>query len=293
MWSVTLSTNSWLTAPQFKLLDKSFPVPNGITAIGGGGRTRCLSSSESTQPTVPSPPQAMIRTPGTLPNRRRPSPGPPFDRSNTCRGFSNHWNLCINLLPWKQTHNWVIQPNQQSTHTASNITCQTHTTRYRKWSAIFLNALYLSTWLLCTTGWKVSVCILNSQRTDRYHWGTVQTWNKWQCTSDSWIQTRRLHCIYMHRNNEEMTPTKDTKFTCKVLKIDSRTWLSPLFGLINTTTGVWWAIETGLIYIRSRSKSKTNILTTKRQLMSSNSQQTVVSSPTTNHGNALPMKYIQ
>lgn len=46
-----LSPVSILTPPQLSTLDKSFPVPSGSTATGGGGVIFCLSSSDRTQPT--------------------------------------------------------------------------------------------------------------------------------------------------------------------------------------------------------------------------------------------------
>ena len=45
------SPESILTPPQLSTLDKSFPVPSGRTATGGGGVIFCLSSSDRTQPT--------------------------------------------------------------------------------------------------------------------------------------------------------------------------------------------------------------------------------------------------
>ena len=41
----------WLTAPQPRKRDKSFPVPSGRMETGGGGMIRSLSISERIQPT--------------------------------------------------------------------------------------------------------------------------------------------------------------------------------------------------------------------------------------------------
>ena len=54
--------NVSLTAPHPSTLDRSLPVPSGRTATGGNGSIQSSSMIESTQPTVPSPPQAKIRT---------------------------------------------------------------------------------------------------------------------------------------------------------------------------------------------------------------------------------------
>lgn len=67
--------------------------------------------------TVPSPPQASIRRFGVSWNSlnlkqnhynwsvtshtcTNPNSGPPSVKSNTWRGFSNHWNVCIKRAPW-------------------------------------------------------------------------------------------------------------------------------------------------------------------------------------------------
>ena len=54
--------NVSLTPPHPSTLDRSLPVPSGRTATGGNGSIQSSSMIESTQPTVPSPPQAKIRT---------------------------------------------------------------------------------------------------------------------------------------------------------------------------------------------------------------------------------------
>lgn len=57
-----------LTPPQPRALAKSFPVPRGSTPTAGGGENSSWSRMESTQPTVPSPPQANTLRLGTLRN---------------------------------------------------------------------------------------------------------------------------------------------------------------------------------------------------------------------------------
>lgn len=57
-----------LTPPQPSALAKSFPVPSGSTPTAGGGEKSSWSRMESTQPTVPSPPQANTLRLGTLRN---------------------------------------------------------------------------------------------------------------------------------------------------------------------------------------------------------------------------------
>jgi len=70
-YSTQLSVLNYSTAkhtpPQLSVLDRSFPVPSGRTATGGYGRSLSLSIEERIQPTVPSPPQARMRTFGTFP----------------------------------------------------------------------------------------------------------------------------------------------------------------------------------------------------------------------------------
>ena len=51
-----------LTAPHPRTRDRSLPVPSGRTATGGKGLMASSSITESTHPTVPSPPHARIRT---------------------------------------------------------------------------------------------------------------------------------------------------------------------------------------------------------------------------------------
>ena len=60
--NMQVDTIRLLTDPQPSTLDRSLPVPRGSTATGGKGLMDSSSMIESTQPTVPSPPQARIRT---------------------------------------------------------------------------------------------------------------------------------------------------------------------------------------------------------------------------------------
>jgi hypothetical protein len=55
-----------LTPPHPSDLARSFPVPRGRTPTAGGGVTLIWSSTDSTHPTVPSPPQANTLRFGTL-----------------------------------------------------------------------------------------------------------------------------------------------------------------------------------------------------------------------------------
>ena len=51
-----------LTAPHPRTRERSLPVPSGSTATGGNGLMQSSSMTDSTQPTVPSPPHARMRT---------------------------------------------------------------------------------------------------------------------------------------------------------------------------------------------------------------------------------------
>lgn len=64
--SNTMYKSTELTPPQFKVRERSFPVPRGMMATGGGGLMPRLSISDRIQPTVPSPPHAKIRRLGTF-----------------------------------------------------------------------------------------------------------------------------------------------------------------------------------------------------------------------------------
>ena len=55
-----------LTPPQFRVLAKSFPVPSGSIATGGGFVRFKLSMALRIQPAVPSPPHANTRRLGTF-----------------------------------------------------------------------------------------------------------------------------------------------------------------------------------------------------------------------------------
>lgn len=77
--------------PQPSARARSLPVPRGRTATAGGGWKLSWSSTESTQPTVPSPPQASTRRLATLRNI-----------SNLVRE-KHHLNLSLSLsLPPKK-----------------------------------------------------------------------------------------------------------------------------------------------------------------------------------------------
>ena len=110
-----------LTPPQLRVRARSFPVPSGRTATGGGGAISSESMTERSQPAVPSPPHASTRRLGTLrkssslekresvTNNHQLSDGalntharlgPSSLRSNTWRGLSNQWNLCSSFRPW-------------------------------------------------------------------------------------------------------------------------------------------------------------------------------------------------
>ncbi len=75
-------------------------VPKGKTPTAGGGSMVTLSRTESSHPTVPSPPQAKSFILGTCLNISMAGPGPPWVKSKTCRGLSSHWNFCMSLAPW-------------------------------------------------------------------------------------------------------------------------------------------------------------------------------------------------
>lgn len=71
--------------PQDKTRAKSFPVPAGRIATGGGETKFCLSIAFKTQPTVPSPPHTRILKCGTFLNKYRPTSGPCVELSSkTC-----------------------------------------------------------------------------------------------------------------------------------------------------------------------------------------------------------------
>ncbi|KAF5807271.1 hypothetical protein HanXRQr2_Chr05g0231751 [Helianthus annuus] len=55
--------------PQPKTLARSFPVPAGRIATGGGETKFCFSIVSSTHPTVPSPPDTRTLKLGTFLNR--------------------------------------------------------------------------------------------------------------------------------------------------------------------------------------------------------------------------------
>lgn len=77
--------------PQPSARARSLPVPRGRTATAGGGWKLSWSSTESTQPTVPSPPHASTRRLATLRNI-----------SNLVRE-KHHLNLSLSLsLPPKK-----------------------------------------------------------------------------------------------------------------------------------------------------------------------------------------------
>lgn len=122
-----------LTPPHPRARARSLPVPKGRTPTAGAGVIPIWSRTESTHPTVPSPPQASTRNCGTLRNSSKlrikwqkenewsqqtfivsslmrnslkpttdlsyPRFGPPCVKSNTCRGFKSHWNFCNSLAP--------------------------------------------------------------------------------------------------------------------------------------------------------------------------------------------------
>ena len=49
--------------PQFRDLERSLPVPRGIIPMAGGPAGKLIESmTDKTQPTVPSPPQAGIKS---------------------------------------------------------------------------------------------------------------------------------------------------------------------------------------------------------------------------------------
>ncbi len=57
--------------------------------------------TESSHPTVPSPPHANSLTLATRRNISMAGCGPSESvMSNTCLGFNSHWNFCISLAPW-------------------------------------------------------------------------------------------------------------------------------------------------------------------------------------------------
>ncbi len=60
---------------------------------------RSLSTQESTQETVPSPPQTRTCVRGTCSNRRSSLSGPPCARSHTWRGLSSSRNSCMSCAP--------------------------------------------------------------------------------------------------------------------------------------------------------------------------------------------------
>lgn len=71
--------------PQDKTRAKSFPVPAGRIATGGGETKFCFSIAFKTQPTVPSPPHTRILKCGTFLNKYRPTSGPCVELSSkTC-----------------------------------------------------------------------------------------------------------------------------------------------------------------------------------------------------------------
>ena len=66
-------------------------MPRGKTPTAGRGSTGILSRIESTQPTVPSPPQANNLIFGTFLNNSIAGPGPPWVKSKT-------YNICIKFF---------------------------------------------------------------------------------------------------------------------------------------------------------------------------------------------------
>ena len=78
----------------------------------------CMHVCKDYVVTVPSPPHASIRRFGVSWNNfnleqncyrksgtpsstnTHPNSGPPLVKSNTWRGFSSHWNVCIKRAPW-------------------------------------------------------------------------------------------------------------------------------------------------------------------------------------------------
>lgn len=109
------------TPPQFKMRDKSFPVPIGIIATSGNGLMFFRTSSFRIQPTVPSPPATSIRhcTDRILLIKRMASSGPDLLSSKIWIGFStlrikkNFEQKIINLLEQ------MFTPPERCHHTSS------------------------------------------------------------------------------------------------------------------------------------------------------------------------------
>lgn len=82
--------SSQLTPPHPNARARSFPVPRGRTPTAGGGWKPIWSSTDKTQPTVPSPPHARTRKFGTLRNNSKLWKWKKKERKS--RGKINTWH---------------------------------------------------------------------------------------------------------------------------------------------------------------------------------------------------------
>lgn len=48
--------------------------------------------------------------------------GPPWDRSNTCRGFRIHMNICSNFVPWETNRRMILETEKQQ-HSTDKYLC--------------------------------------------------------------------------------------------------------------------------------------------------------------------------